>query len=175
MNAQGKGGVQAWFAVNTKPRSEAIAYEHLTRQGYACLWPRVRRSRREATGMRERIECLFPNYLFLRADPERESLAPVRSTRGALGLVRFGSLPARVPEAVIEQIQSRLDPEDGLVRLDSPAWAPGTPVRISEGPLSGIAAIFLSEDGMDRVRMLVELLGSVREVVLPRRQVAVRI
>ena len=167
--------MQSWFAVVTKPRAEAIAFDNLQRQGYTCLWPRVRRSLRDAKGMRERVECLFPNYLFLRADPETESLAPVRSTRGALGLVRFGSLPARVPEAVIEQIQSRLDPEDGLVRLDSPAWVPGTPVRISEGPLSGIAAIFLSEDGLDRVRMLVELLGSVREVVLPRRQVAVRI
>lgn len=167
--------MQFWFAVVTKPRAEAIAFDNLQRQGYTCLWPRVRRSLRDAKGMRERVECLFPNYLFLRADPETESLAPVRSTRGALGLVRFGSLPARVPEAVIEQIQSRLDPEDGLVRLDSPAWVPGTPVRISEGPLSGIAAIFLSEDGLDRVRMLVELLGSVREVVLPRRQVAVRI
>lgn len=167
--------MQFWFAVVTKPRAEAIAFDNLQRQGYTCLWPRVRRSLRDAKGMRERVECLFPNYLFLRADPETESLAPVRSTRGALGLVRFGSLPARVPEAVIEQIQSRLDPEDGLVRLDSPAWVPGTPVRISEGPLSGIAAIFLSEDGMDRVRMLVELLGSVREVVLPRQQVAVRI
>jgi len=175
LNAQGKGGVQAWFAVNTKPRSEAIAYEHLSRQGYACLWPRLRRSLRGEGGMRERIECLFPNYLFLRADPEQESLAPVRSTRGALGLVRFGNAPARVPDAVIEQIQARLDPVDGMIRLAAPAWTPGTPVRISEGPLSGIAAIFLANDGADRVRMLVELLGSVREVVLPRRQVAIRI
>jgi len=167
--------VQSWFAVLTKPRAEAVAFDNLQRQGYTCLWPRVRRSRRDATGMRERIECLFPNYLFLRADPETESLAPVRSTRGSLGLVRFGGTPARVPDAVIEHIQSRLDPGDGMVRLDAPAWVPGTPVRISEGPLSGIAAIFLSTDGVDRVRMLVELLGSVREVVLPRQQVAARI
>lgn len=167
--------MQSWFAVLTKPRSEAVAFANLQRQGYTCLWPRVRRNRREAAGMRERIECLFPNYLFLHADPERESLAQVRSTRGALGLVRFGNTPARVPETVIAQIRARLDPDDGMVRLDAPEWAPGTPVRISEGPLSGIAAIFLAEDGADRVRMLVELLGTAREVVLPRRQVAARI
>ncbi|HRO63187.1 transcription termination/antitermination NusG family protein [Thermomonas sp.] len=167
--------MQSWFAVVTKPRAEAIAFDNLQRQGYTCLWPRVRRSLRDAKGMRERVECLFPNYLFLRADPETESLAPVRSTRGALGLVRFGSLPARVPEAVIEQIRARLDPGDGTVRLDAPTWAPGTKVRISEGPLSGIAAIFLAEEAGDRVRMLIELLGTAREVVLPRLQVAARI
>ncbi len=171
----GMCSVRHWFAVTTKPRSEGLAFDNLQRQGYSCLWPRVRRSLRDAGGMRERVECLFPNYLFLHADPETQSLAPVRSTRGALGLVRFGGQPARVPETVIEQIRARLDPGDGMVRLDAPAWAPGTKVRISEGPLSGIAAIFVSNDGADRVRMLVELLGTAREVVLPRRQVAVRI
>ena len=170
----GKRGVQAWFAVVTKPRAEAVAFENLRRQGYTCLWPRVRRSLRGAEGVRERLECLFPNYLFLHADPERQSLAPVRSTRGALGLVRFGGVPAQVPETVIDHIRTRLDPADGTVRLDAPSWVPGAKVRISEGPLSGVAAIFLASEGADRVRMLVELLGSAREVVLPRRQVAMR-
>src|SRR5690606_13714573 len=115
-------------------RSEAIAFDHLTRQGYACLWPRVHRMRRGAAGMREAVECLFPNYLFLQADPDHESLAPVRSTRGAIGLVRFGAEPAKVPQVVIDAIRARVDEADGLLRLGMPDWRPGSRVCISEGP-----------------------------------------
>ncbi|GHC05713.1 transcription termination/antitermination protein NusG [Thermomonas carbonis] len=164
--------VQAWFAVATKPRSEAIAFEHLTRQGYACLLPRVRRVRRDATGMREKIECLFPSYLFLQADPDLESLAPVRSTRGAIGLVRFGSTPAQVPQDVIDRIRAQVDEDDGLVRLTAHGWLPGDRLRIADGPLSGIEGIFVADSGLERVRLLLDLLGTAREVIVPREQLA---
>lgn len=152
-----------------------MAHEHLTRQGYVCLLPRVRRAFRTVGGMRERIECLFPSYLFLSADPEHESLAPVRSTRGAIGLVRFGGQPAQVPAEVIERIRAREDTEDGLVRLVAPEFVPGSRVCINEGPMSGIDGIFLGASGVDRVRLLLDLLGNMREVVLPRQQIAVGI
>ena len=132
----------------------------------------MRRHVRTATGMRERIESLFPSYLFLKADVAHESLAPVRSTRGAIGLVRFGGQPAQVPAAVIERIQACVDGQDGLVRLSAPEMARGSRVRIKDGPLAGIEAIFLAASGMDRVRLLLDLLGTTREIVIPRQQVA---
>lgn len=167
--------MQAWFVVATKPRSEAVAHEHLTRQGYVCHLPRVRRALRTVGGMRERVECLFPGYLFLSADTEHESLAPVRSTRGAIGLVRFGGQPAQVPAAVIERIRAREDIDDGLVRLAAPEFDVGSRICINEGPLSGIDGIFLGASGADRVRLLLDLLGTLREVELPRQQIAVGI
>ncbi len=164
-----------WFAVATKPRSEAIAHEHLIRQGYECLFPRLRRRMRSLGGLKTRVECLFPNYLFLCADPDQTSLAPVRSTRGALGLVKFGGIPAEVPASVIERIRSRIDVEDGFVRLDAPDLVPGQRVRLTDGPFSGLDGVFVLQEGMDRVRLLLEFLGTSREVVLPRSQLAVRL
>jgi transcriptional antiterminator RfaH len=167
--------LESWFAVITKPRSEAIAEEHLQRQGYECLFPRVRRVLRGAAGMKSRVEALFPNYLFLRADPDRVSLAPVRSTRGAVGLVRFGAEPVSVPDAVIARIRERIDLEDGLVRLAAPDLTPGQRVRVTEGPLLGWDAIFLAREGFDRVRLLLEILGTAREVILPRQQLGLSV
>jgi transcriptional antiterminator RfaH len=168
-------GVDAWYAVVTKPRAEAQARDHLHRQGYECLLPRVRRVFRGAAGLKSRIEALFPNYLFLRADTERDSLAPVRSTRGAIGLVRFGAEPVRVPDGVIAQIRQRMDGDEGLVRLDAPELTPGAKVRVTDGPLLGWDGVFLAVEGNERVRLLLQLLGSVREVVLPRAQLALRV
>ena len=162
--------MEAWFAVVTKPRSEAVAQEHLARQGYQCLLPQVKRVLRGAAGLRTRVESLFPNYLFLRADPDAVSLAPVRSTRGTIGLVRFGGKPARVPDAVMERIKSRIDDEDGLIQLTTPELVPGQGVRVMDGPLVGWEGVFLCGEGMDRVRLLLQLLGTAREVVLPRSQ-----
>lgn len=162
--------MEAWFAVVTKPRSEAVAQEHLVRQGYQCLLPQVKRVLRGAAGLKTRVESLFPNYLFLRADPDAVSLAPVRSTRGAIGLVRFGAEPARIPDAVVERIKSRIDADDGLIKLASPELAPGQVVRVMDGPLVGWEGVFLCGEGMDRVRLLLQMLGTNREVVVPRSQ-----
>jgi len=167
--------LESWYAVVTKPRSEAIAEEHLQRQGYECLFPRVRRVLRGAAGMKSRVESLFPNYLFLRADPDCVSLAPVRSTRGAVGLVRFGAEPVTVPDGVIARIRERIDAEDGLVRLAAPDLQPGQCVRVTEGPLLGWDAVFLAREGFDRVRLLLQILGTAREVVLPRQQLGLSV
>jgi len=167
--------VQVWFAVVTKPRSEAIAHEHLLRQGFDCLLPRLRRIRRGPSGLKSQVECLFPNYLFLRADTQHTSLAPVRSTRGARGVVRFGGVPAEVPEAVIENIRKRVDEADGFVRLEAPLLTPGQSVRLTDGPLSGLDAVFVMNEGADRVRLLLQLLGTTREVNVPREQLAIRL
>jgi transcriptional antiterminator RfaH len=122
-----------------------------------------------------RTEALFPRYVFLRSDPDLQSLAPVRSTRGCHGLVRFGLDPARVPDAVIDQIRERIDHEDGFVRLAPPPLLPGAPVRIKEGPFTGMDAIFQSEEGAARVRILLTLLGSERSIVVPRAALGSRI
>ena len=152
-----------------------MAEENLRRQGFECLLPRVRRVLRGASGLKSRVESLFPSYLFLRADPEHLSLASVRSTRGAVGLVRFGAEPVRVPEHVISGIRDRIRDGDGLVRLDAPELSAGAHVRVTEGPLLDWEGVFVAREGLERVRLLLSLLGSVREVVLPRAQLALRI
>lgn len=164
--------MQHWYAVHTKSRSEAVAQANLQRQGFECLFPRLCRNLRTPRGIERRIESLFPRYVFLRADASELSLASVRSTRGAIGLVRFGGEPACVPAHVIERIRSRMSVDDGFVHLAAPDYAPGQAVRVTEGPLAGWEGVFLADEGMHRVRLLLDLLGASREIVLPREQLA---
>lgn len=166
--------MHCWFAVLTKPRLEGVAHTNLLRQGFECLLPKVRRSVRRGGGVKSRIDALFPRYLFLRADPDETSLASVRSTRGTVGLVRFGGIPARVPEAVVAHIVSRVR-EDECVELETPLLEVGQRVTVRSGALCGWEAIFKSHEGADRVRLLLELLGSTREIVMPRSLLATRV
>jgi transcriptional antiterminator RfaH len=167
--------VLSWFAVFTKPRAEAVAAEHLTRQGFDCLYPRVRRTRPTAEGMVRKVEALFPRYLFLRADPDVLSLASVRSTRGVCGLVRAGYEPVRVPERIVETIKTRMADNDGCVRLEAPDMQPGSTVRVTDGPLVGLTGIFRCDHGNGRVRLLMEILGAGCEVDVPLHQLAVHV
>lgn len=169
------GLLQSWFAVLTKPRAEAEAQLWLNRQGFETLFARTRRTVRAAAGMVVRTESLFPRYIFLRSDPSLQSLEPVRSTPGVSTIVRFGGEPAVVADAVIDQIRVRIDPDNGFVRLAPPQLQPGAKVRINEGPFSGMDAIFTARHGEDRVRLLLSLLGSEREIVVPECVLGARI
>src|SRR3989442_995877 len=107
-----------WYLVHTKPLSETIAQTNLERQGYEVYCPRLEETVRSKNGWRVRIEALFPRYLFLRIDSDRQTLSPVRSTLGVATVVRFGGEFTVVPDRVVCDLRSRADPESGLHRLN---------------------------------------------------------
>ena len=163
-----------WFAVYTKPRQEKIALENLERQGFHCFlpmavnpYPKRKKPVGAASAAKKpqklvttnKIEPLFPRYLFLNANPDQQSLAPVRSTRGVATLVRFGTKLVQIPETVIRSIDNRKDPETGLVQLDPAPVQPGDTVKIFDGPLAGIEGIFQERKGETRAILLMNLLG----------------
>lgn len=155
-----------WYCVQTRPRAEAQALEHLQRQGFDCLLPRLQRSvirngRRQMT-----VEALFPRYLFLHADADTTSLAPVRSTRGAVGLVRTAGLPATVPDELIERLLVDAN-ADGLVTMPERRLLPGERVVITEGPLAGLQGLYTQAQSEQRALVLLEILGGAQSVALP--------
>jgi len=154
----------AWHVVTCKPRQETVAEENLRRQGFEVYLPRIRTRQRRGGRWHESAQALFPRYLFLRADACRQSLAPVRSTRGAVGLVRFGMEPAVLPDVMLDAIRARAEPETGLHDNPYLRFRPGEAVRVLAGPLAGLEGIFDCEDGARRVLVLLELLGKTHRI-----------
>ncbi|NNE04391.1 MAG: transcription/translation regulatory transformer protein RfaH [Xanthomonadales bacterium] len=148
-----------WFAVYARPRQERIARDHLERQGFKCFLPEALNPyQRRSRANKPLVQPLFPRYLFLKAVPETQNLATVRSTRGVVGLVRSGFELVRVPEAVINMIRARLD-ESGLVRLDPAPVEEGDRVRVFDGPFCGAEGILEAKTGEQRAMLLMDLLG----------------
>lgn len=160
---------QRWYCVQTKPRTEARALENLERQAFECLLPRIRRPAPVARLRRQKtvVEPLFPRYLFLRADPHAQSLAPIRSTTGVIGLVRFANQPAQVPDDIVARLRLDADPE-GVIEPVRAEFRPGDPVRIVDGPFLGLPAVYAQASGEQRTIVLLQLLGSERKIMLPR-------
>ena len=161
-----------WYVIHTKPRAESTAVINLERQGFRVHFPRLVRPARIRGRWTDRIEPLFPRYLFLRADVATQSIAPVRSTTGVAAIVRFGMEYATVPDALIENLRSRAEQDTGLHRLGRPLFTPGDTVKVLEGPFRGLEGIFECQEGEERVLILLELLGRDTRVRIPVHQLA---
>ena len=165
-------GIECWYAVCCKPRQEAVAEENLLRQGFHVHLPRIRIRQRRRGQWIDAVEVLFPRYIFIRLDPLRRSTATVRSTRGVVGLVRFGGQPAVVPDAVMDALVQRADSASGLHQDNRPLFSAGEPIKLVEGPLAGMEGVFTQTDGDKRVIVLLELLGKVNKVRVNRDWIA---
>lgn len=161
--------VAHWFAVYTKPRQERLALEQLERQHYQCFLPLAENPyQRRSKPFSQRIEPLFLRYLFLRAIPEQHNLAPVRSTRGVVSMVRSGTNLVVVPSTVIQALHARINAETGLIKIDPVMAMPGHRVRVFDGPLAGLEGLFQATSGEQRALLLIEFMGRQTTVEVDR-------
>jgi transcriptional antiterminator RfaH len=101
---------------------------------------------------------LFPRYLFVALDLERDRWRTINGTRGVTSLVMHGSLPAPVRSGVIETLLASSTPE-GEVRFCSDMTS-GSRVRLVAGPFAGQLGILRDLSRSGRVRVLIEMMGA---------------
>jgi len=147
-----------WYLIYTKPNKEQIARENLERQGYEIYLPMARIRRRRLGKGANRIEPLFPRYLFIRLDTKTDNWSPIRSTLGVSNLVKFGMYPSSVPQALIELLSDRCD-EEGIQDISPGEFKSGESIRVMEGPMMGLEGVFLAKTSSDRVLVLLDIVG----------------
>ena len=158
----------SWYLANTKPRQELRAESHLKNQGINCILPlieieKIIRGKRVFSS-----EPLFPGYVFLELKTDGQDWSKVRSTRGIRDFVRFGGIPARVPEAVLEQLKV-LDLSDTPMETNAPKV--GDKIIILEGPFKDLEGVFKMTNGEERSIVLLSILGKVTEMDLDNRNI----
>ena len=161
-----------WYAVHTKTRQEVVAEQNLQRQGFELYAPKVLLRKRKRDKWTKVVQPLFPRYLFIRVDPDQTSLAPVRSTHGVSGLVRFGHRLLPVPDSVIDYLRQMEDPLTRQHHADHWPHQPGDALDILDGPFAGLTGVFQSVSADDRAALLIELLGRYNSIELPMDFVA---
>jgi transcriptional antiterminator RfaH len=164
--------MRRWYAVQSKPRQERVALANLLRQHYAAYLPHCTQ-RKLTRGRHHSLTApLFPGYLFVELNLGQDNTAPIRSTIGCTGLVRFGTRMPALPAGFIERLRE-LEQREGALRIAEPEWAPGQDVSVTEGPFAGLNAVFKTRSGAERVIVLLEWLGAQRPVELPEQVLAV--
>lgn len=158
-----------WYLLFTKPREDARAQEHLLNQGYEIFRPMLRHHTLHKGVQKTLVESLFPRYIFIHLDEHASNWARLRSTRGVAALVKFNELPAVVPEALMQELKSSVGPDDIIDRTGvQPAlFRPGQEVEITDGSFYGLRAIVKAQSGLERVVVLLNMLGSQQALTLP--------
>jgi len=153
-----------WYALYTKPHAERQVAGALHERGLEVFLPTVRKHYRR----RWQAGPLFPCYLFTRVDLEQVGYSAVAWTPGLRRIVAFDDRPAMVPEEAIEMIRQRLVEIEGQGGLPTHGFKPGDEVRLKDGPLQGLHAIFEGPMGpAERVRVLIEFLGQANRAEVP--------
>jgi len=148
-----------WYALYTKPHKEEQVRSLLEGEGREVYLPTFRVARPRA-GRRER-RPFFPCYLFVRGDPTTGDIANIRWTPGLRRVISYGDTPVVVPDEMVDLIRTRLaEMEAEFRKPPGTRYKPGQHVRITEGPLASMEAIFeRSVSSGERVRVLVDVLG----------------
>jgi transcriptional antiterminator RfaH len=153
-----------WYVVTSRPRQEAVACDNLFRQGYRAYLPLLTRRKRIRGKWHEVTEPLFPGYLFVALDLTQDDIAPIRSTIGARGLVRFGLEYRPMPSGSVEFLQTREVEQGASGPSNSQPFMPGDRVRFNRGPFAGLEAVYQMPRAQDRACLLITLLGRVNAV-----------
>ena len=151
----------AWYLLQCKPRQDARAQEHLTRQGFECFNPSTLIQIIKHGSMKQKIQPLFPGYIFVRVKAE-DNWTALQSTRGVTRIVAFCGKPCRVSDDIITHLRERC-----AKAVETQALTPGDHIHVKVGPYAELDAIFLSMDGEQRVMLLLNVLNRQQGVKVP--------
>jgi transcriptional antiterminator RfaH len=155
-----------WYAVQTHPRCEAKAVEHLGRQGYETYLPRYVRKIRHARKTEQVARPLFPRYLFVRLNLATQGWRSIRSTIGVSDIVCLGDKPTPLPDGVLDGLKAQEDAEGFVQFLNADAFKKGDSILVLSGPFAQQLGLCDSITDNQRIAILLDLLGRKVRVVL---------
>ncbi len=133
-----------WYAVYTRSRYEKRAYGQLVRYGFEAYLPLVKRWRIWSDRKKQVDMPLLPSYLFVRTTPEDpRSYFGILNTPGVVRFITFEGKAVAVPDRQIEALQ-RLNSEGINMECMQETPAPGSPVRVIQGPMKGLSGEVIS-------------------------------
>jgi transcriptional antiterminator RfaH len=153
-----------WYAVRTKPRCEAFAEVNLQRLGVEVYLPMLMEYKQKLVAHRKSAIPLFPGYLFVRCAMPAQHRA-VRYASGVKNVVSFGAGPSIVDDSIIDSIKGQA--VNGVIEIVDDTLVPGKAVRIHEGSLCGLDAVFEKKlSGSNRVVLLLKAISYQARLIL---------
>jgi len=139
-----------WHCAWTHQQRERIAASAIQAQGFEAYLPLYLQLRQWS---RHEIVPLFPRYLMVRFDPDRDDWGRIRAARGVAGIIRHAAdKPTPLPDHAILELLARTSTR-GIV--DDPGESPWEPPEGRKPLWQGLAAL----DAGGRSRLLVRLFG----------------
>lgn len=147
--------MKAWYLLYCKRGQMNRAQQHLSLQHIETFYPVIEQEKFYRGRRVSSCVPLCPNYLFIRLDPNIIHTTTISATRGVSHFIRFGNLPAIVPQAIMASMQQRF----AIQPTESSLFVKGDTVTLSAIPFTGLQAIYEEQDGETRSILLLELIN----------------
>ena len=150
---------EAWYAVWLRSNYEHTVNRQLLAKGFQPFLPEVHAWSRRL-GARHAIRTpMFPGYLFVRAALDKERYIDLLKVQGVVRVLEDGwTRLTPVPDAEIDAIQQIASA--GVDVFPCAHLRGGERVRVLEGPLAGIEAVFVHDrPSKGRLVVSVDMLG----------------
>ena len=126
-----------WIAIRSKPRSEKIVSNELSKKGIESFLPLIKK-RQKWSDRKKWVEFpLFPSYIFARIEL-KDSLY-IMNTRGVNTIIKFGDKVITVEDKVVNSIKLAL--EGGYELHPMKYFTIGDQVEVIDGPMKGVVGI----------------------------------
>ena len=145
-----------WYALHTKVNHEQKVSRVLQLREIEAYLPQM------AFGNpgKEKLQPLFPGYLFINLDLETANPSHWQWTPGLKHIVAYGKTPIPVPNEVINLIRQGVRESQRNDRDNTFGFKPGDQVRIKYGPFKDMLAVFDRASTPDsRVQVLLTMLN----------------
>lgn len=160
---------RAWHVCYVFAKSEFRVRAGLRADGFDVYCPVEKRFVKHARRKEIRERPLFPGYLFVGFDPDRDHgwHSRITSVDGVMEILSHGKvcgldvewIPVRVGAETIERIRRKEAAGDFDYTKSTCAFTPGETVRIADGPFAGLDAIVHSTPDNKKVEVLLDLLN----------------
>lgn len=160
-----------WYVIETKPWQEAIAVEHLQRQGFEILYPTVWKKKRYRGEDIEFAAAQFSGYLFVTFDIRLDPWQRINGTRGVKRILSLsGGSPSSIEPEIAEFLLLKY--RDGPIRDPASVMRDLTNevVRITNGAFEGHTGIVQWHDSTC-VKLLLHVFGRSNIVKLETSQI----
>ena len=151
-----------WLLLQTKPREEQRATEHLQNIGCQTYLPTIQVEKITRGKRTTKSEPLFPGYIFVQNPDTQEQGAltytTIRSTRGVSKIVKFGTDYTLLPDALINLIKLKTGSDEYSSDPIFKGPQRGDKVQITQGPFAGLEAVYQQPDGQLRSMVLINIL-----------------
>jgi transcriptional antiterminator RfaH len=146
-----------WYLAQCKPNATHIAVRNLDNQGFVSFLPLQEVTKRKGKGFQHQIHPLFPGYLFVQLDARDGPWHKINNTRGIARLVRLGTEPSVVPDAIIAGLMAYCN-ELGIIQ-DAGTLVVGNRTKVTQGPFSGFIATITGVEANARIYILLDIMG----------------
>lgn len=146
-----------WLVVKTRPKQEQRALENLANQSFDSYLPKLLIERIQRGKRVQKLEPMFPGYVFVKINELAEAFYKIRSSYGVAGIVRFGDTIASINGQIVKELQA-LERQQTSSTADT-APNVGDEVEITQGPFRGVKAKITELKGDERCVVLLTWLN----------------